>query len=206
MAEPDRHVVLLGDSILDNGAYTDGGPDVTAQLRAHVPCTLAARDGSVVADVPGQLARAPDAATHLVISAGGNDALRYEHVLAAPAASVAAALALLGEVAGHFRAQYGVMLDAVTRRALPTAVCTIYDPRFPEPERQRLAVAGLALFNDAIIREAFARGLAVIDLRLICAEPGDLANPIEPSSRGGVKIAAAIARFATAPAGLRVLP
>ena len=27
------HVVLLGDSIFDNGAYTQGGPDVITQLR-----------------------------------------------------------------------------------------------------------------------------------------------------------------------------
>jgi hypothetical protein len=29
------HVVLLGDSILDNGAYTSGGPDVVTQLRQY---------------------------------------------------------------------------------------------------------------------------------------------------------------------------
>jgi hypothetical protein len=34
----------------------------------------------------------------------------------------------------------------------------------------------------------------VIDLRLVCTEPADYANPIEPSSRGGEKIAQAIMR------------
>jgi hypothetical protein len=28
------HLILLGDSILDNAAYTEGGPDVVTQLRA----------------------------------------------------------------------------------------------------------------------------------------------------------------------------
>jgi hypothetical protein len=32
----------------------------------------------------------------------------------------------------------------------------------------------------------------VIDLRLVCTEPADYANPIEPSSGGGEKIARAI--------------
>jgi hypothetical protein len=32
----------------------------------------------------------------------------------------------------------------------------------------------------------------VIDLRLICSEPADYANPIEPSGPGGQKIARAI--------------
>ena len=44
------HLVLLGDSIFDNAAYTAGGPDVVTQLRAQLPpgwsATLAAVDGS----------------------------------------------------------------------------------------------------------------------------------------------------------------
>jgi hypothetical protein len=77
-------------------------------------------------------------------------------------------------------------------RGLPIAVCTIYDGRFPDPRRQRLVVTGLALFNDVITREAFARGLPLVDLRLICGEDADYANPIEPSVQGGAKTAAAI--------------
>jgi hypothetical protein len=52
----------------------------------------------------------------------------------------------------------------------------------------------LTVFNDAILRVAFENALSVIDLRLICNTPSDYANPIEPSSLGGAKIAAAIAR------------
>jgi hypothetical protein len=50
------------------------------------------------------------------------------------------------------------------------------------------------LFNDVILRTAFERRLAVIDLRLVCTDPADYANQIEPSGRGGRKIAEAIAR------------
>jgi hypothetical protein len=56
-----------------------------------------------------------------------------------------------------------------------------------------VAVAGLTLFNDVITREAFGRGLPLVDLRLVCGEDADYANPIEPSARGGAKIAGAIA-------------
>jgi hypothetical protein len=51
------------------------------------------------------------------------------------------------------------------------------------------------VFNDAITRQAFARGLPVIDLRLVCDDDADYANPIEPSSQGGDKIVHAIARL-----------
>ena len=74
-----RHVVLLGDSIFDNGTYVPGEDAVIDQLRAELPndweATLLARDGDVVADVATQLMELPDSATDLVVSVGGNDAL-----------------------------------------------------------------------------------------------------------------------------------
>jgi hypothetical protein len=50
----------------------------------------------------------------------------------------------------------------------------------------------LALFNDAIYRIAAEMRLPVLELRLVCTELGDYANPIEPSGQGGRKIARAI--------------
>jgi hypothetical protein len=88
------------------------------------------------------------------------------------------------------------MLDDVTARGLPVAVCTIYDAHFPDMKQRRRASLGLTIFNDCITREASARGLALIDLRLILTADSDLANPIEPSVSGGAKIANAIAAFA----------
>ena len=61
------------------------------------------------------------------------------------------------------------------------------------PQRRRLAATALTIFNDVITRAAFTPGLPLIDLRLICNEDADFANPIEPSVQGGAKIAAAIA-------------
>ena len=61
-----------------------------------------------------------------------------------------------------------------------------------------MARIGLRTFNDVILRVAFENRLAVIDLRLVCSEPADYANPIEPSGGGGLKIATAIARAAGA--------
>ena len=196
-----KHVVLLGDSIFDNAAYVPGEPDVIRQLRARLPpdwqATLRAVDGAVTAGVTGQLQRVPQDASHFVVSVGGNDALRYSGILEEPARSVAQAVGRLADVRAQFQREYRAMLDAVLARGLPTAVCTIYDARFPDAERQRLVVTGLSIFNDIIMREAFSRGLPLIDLRLICDRDEDYANPIEPSARGGEKISAAIARLVT---------
>lgn len=193
------HVVLLGDSIFDNAAYVAGAPDVVRQVRQRLPlgvkATLAAVDGSKISDVRQQLRRVPDDATHLVLSVGGNDALGNSDFLGAPASSTAEALLGLAEIGDEFEHDYRSMLAEVLARGLPTAICTVYYPRFPDATLQKLAVAGLTVFNDSIVRAAFTHGLPLLDLRLICTEEGDYANPIEPSARGGEKIARAIVEF-----------
>ena len=196
------HVVLLGDSVFDNAAYVAGGPDVVRQLRSALPhdwrATLVAVDGATVSSLPSQMRRIPADASHLVVSVGGNDALRDEGTLHGPARSVAEGLMRLAAIRDRFAAAYRDMLDGLLATGLPVAACTIYDPRFVDRLRQDLAVAGLALFNDAILRAAFTRGLPVLDLRLVCDEDADYANPIEPSVQGGAKIAAVIARMVAA--------
>jgi len=193
-----RHVVLLGDSVFDNGAYAGNG-GVIQQLRALIPATwrasLCAVDGSTTIDVPIQLDRTPADATHLVVSVGGNDALAQTGILGETADSMARALSRLADIAGGFERNYRTMLDTVLDRGLPAAFCTIYYPQFPNPLRQRLAVTALTVFNDSIIREVVSRGLPLLDLRLICSDPADYANAVEPSAQGGGKIAAAIHRL-----------
>ena len=193
------HVVLLGDSVFDNGAYVAGGPDVVAQLRSLLPegwrATLLAVDGAVTADVARQLGRLPADASRLVVSVGGNDALGQAGVLDEGAGSVAEALDRLAGIRERFWRNYAAMLDGVEARGVPAAVCTIYDGRLPDPRRRRLATTALATLNDTITREAFRRGLPLIDLRVLLNEDADYANPIEPSTKGGAKMAAAIAEL-----------
>jgi hypothetical protein len=194
------HIVLLGDSIFDNGVYVPGHPDVVKQLRSELPegwtATLAAVDGAVTRSVPGQLARLPSDATHLVLSVGGNDALGESSVLSSGVRSVAEALALLAEAQERFARNYADMLKSVLNLDLPTALCTIYDTPSTAPNHRIIRTA-LALFNDVITRAAFSEGLPLVDLRLICSEDDDYANPIEPSAKGGEKMARAIARLVT---------
>ena len=195
-----KRVVLLGDSVFDNAAYVGSrDPDVRRQVADLLPqdaqAILLAQDGAFISDVVLQLGRLPRDATHLVVSAGGNDALREAGVLDERAVSVTDAMNKLAVVGDRFGCDYSALLDAVAKRGLPAAVCTIYEARFPEAARRRVAATALTLLNDRITVEAFSRGLSLIDLRVICDQEEDFANPIEPSARGGDKIARAIAAF-----------
>ncbi len=193
------HVVLLGDSIFANAAYTGGAPDVVRQVRQRLPhgskATLRAVDGGTTGDVREQLRYLPADATHLIVSAGGNDALGFIDFLGAPAQSTAEALLGLADIAAEFERRYQGMLTEVLAYGLPTAICTIYYPRFPEPDLQKISVTALTVFNDCITRAAFIHRIPLIDLRLICTEEDDYADPIEPSARGGEKIANAVVKL-----------
>jgi lysophospholipase L1-like esterase len=195
------HTVLLGDSIFDNAPYVAGGPAVIDHLQQQLPegwrGTLLAVDGSITSDVPYQLRRLPSDASHLFVSIGGNDALSQAGVLEKGARSVAEGLLHLAEVSTQFEQSYQRMLQAVLQQRCPTALCTIYYPAYPDPLMQRVAVTASSLFNDCILRAAIGAGLPVLDLRLVCNDPADYANPIEPSVAGGAKIARGIVEVIT---------
>jgi hypothetical protein len=201
-----HHLVLLGDSVLDNGAYTEGGPAVLAQVQAALPngwrASLNAVDGSTTEDVAAQLSRVPTGATHLLLSVGGNDAILCAEVLESPVSSSGEALLMLADAVARFEASYRSVIEGCLRLGLPLVVCTVYHGNFPEPSYQRRVIVALAAFNDVIIRVAVERNLKVIDLRFICSTPGDYANPIEPSVVGGAKISQAIARAVGALPGI----
>jgi hypothetical protein len=192
------HIVLLGDSIFDNAPYVNGGPDVIAHLRRMIPpgtkATLLARDGDMTRNVTEQLRHLPSDATHLIVSVGGNDALAEARILSDRVRSIAKALLMLSSVREEFATGNRDMLDAVMRRQRPTAICSIYDGFVNDEVQQRVNVTALSIFNDCITREASRRALPLIDLRVICNEPQDYANPIEPTVHGGAKIARAIVK------------
>lgn len=189
------HVVLLGDSIFDNEAYTGGEPGVAGHLRelmgAEQQVTLLAVDGSRTAEVKQQLLGIPPDATHLALSSGGNDALAEEGLLTRSVRTGGDALAMLSEPVADFAARYGALGRELARTRLPLLFCTIYDGNLPRAQATAARIA-VAVFNDTIQRTANELGARVLELRSVCRAPSDYANPIEPSGSGGRKIAEAI--------------
>jgi hypothetical protein len=149
-------------------------------------------DGATSRDLPDQIPSVPADATHLVISVGGNDALMNSDLLDSPVASTREALLLFGARTARFEEDYRVAIRSALAARRPTACCTIYNGNLG-PHEAPVARVAIMLFNDVILRVGREHGLNTIDLRLVCTQPGDYANPIEPSDQGGQKIARAIA-------------
>ena len=206
------HVILCGDSIFDNKPYVQPGePDVTTQVNALLPedsnATKLAVDGNITEDICRQLQSLPNDATHLFISVGGNNALGGINVFTEPVANVGEALIYVNTMRNQFETRYKEMLQHALSQELPLTVCSIYYPQFHSQNMERvcpdgngvngetfqqMAMAALANFNDAIFRQSFQLKVPLIDLRVLCDEDVDFANPIEPSAVGGQKIARAI--------------
>lgn len=189
-----NHIVLLGDSIFDNGPYVPANETVSDHLSAILPdgwrSTLLAKDGAVVSSVTEyQIERIPRDATHLVLSIGGNDALGVStYMLGMKANLIRDALMSLSKPLTAFADEYARLLRQLRAYQLPLIVCTVYDA---VPGLQLAEKAGLSLFNDIITRNVIAGGDIIMDLRGICTEADDYSevSPIEPSSAGGAKIA-----------------
>ncbi len=201
------HLVLLGDSVFDNRAYTGSEPDVITHLngllRPPWRATLLAVDGATSAGLAAQVRKVPGDATHAVVSVGGNDALGNIDLLGSPAGSTADALTLFGRRVAAFETGYRDAVESALSLKCHLALCTIYNGNLPDRQQAALARVALMMFNDVILRTAFEHGASVIDLRLVCSQPADYANPIEPSGTGGLKIAKAVARAVGALNGTR---
>ena len=211
-----KHIILAGDSIFDNSAYINNNePDVAAQVKSVMGkndrVTLLAVDGDVTSGVKRQLERLPEDATHLIISAGGNDALGVLNELTEQANNIGEGFYKFYDIRSQFEDKYSSMLNSAISHGLPTTVCTVYDPCFNHGDlnrvedymwygisankMQKTTVTALPIFNDIITRQAVTSSVPLMDLRLIFNSDSDYANPIEPSADGGIKMARVIKKI-----------
>lgn len=187
---PRDHLVLLGDSVLDNGVYVGAKkfkqPSVSEQFRAGRDwnVTLCAKDGARMRDMPRQLektlALAPP--TLLLLSIGGNDGLGYLKRLGG-----CGGFREIFKIKAEFAKDYEATLQKVLALGVPLVIMTIYCP-WVSGLQYILASRGVALLNGVIRDMAEKYKLPVIDNWRIFDRAEDFANAIEPGVPGGHKM------------------
>jgi len=199
-----KRIILLGDSIIDNGAYVrPGEADVAKQLQALLPqlaIIKRAVDGAVCADVLGSQTANLESTDRIILSAGGNDALQHIDLLDAATVTTAKQVLLrLAAIRADFRRTYASLLDRLVTIRAPVLVLTVYNPCFDghgmDATYQQAAEGAISLYDDVIQLEAHRRSFKVLELRTLFTSPADYANPIEPSALGGAKLAQAISAW-----------
>jgi lysophospholipase L1-like esterase len=196
-----RRIILLGDSIIDNGAYVHPGePDVGRQLQALLPdysVIKRALDGAACEDVLNSQLADLESTDCIILSVGGNDALQHIDLLEAATPTTAKdVLVRLCAIRQEFRQRYSSLLDRLAITRAPVMVLTVYNPCFDghgmDATYQRAGESAISIFNDVIQREAHCRSFNILELRTLFIDHTDYANPIEPSAIGGTKLAKAM--------------
>jgi hypothetical protein len=124
-----QHIALMGDSIFDNRNYVGSDPDVVTHLRKQLPtgwaATLCAIDGSTSNMIVAQMTRIPKDTTYIVVSVGGNDALKHQDLLSNNEGNNQSILTELAQVAATFTDNYREALVKLKALGKPITVCTI---------------------------------------------------------------------------------
>jgi hypothetical protein len=194
-SSPDviRHLVLLGDA-LQNIQLGEGHPEDALVPRPRNPWKL------TVLQAPEVLRKShvraiPAQASHIGICIDGGWAIETSGLLQGDAQSVRGTLDALASAADEFERILACLIAAAKETGLPTIICTLVPARYVDPVQERAAATALAIFNDRILRRAFAERLSIVELRLVCDEDSDYASETL-LSHAGVRKVANVARSA----------
>jgi len=185
-----RHLTLLGDA-LQNIDLGDGTRESALVPQPRNPWKLTVLE---VAE-QGPLRAIPRDATHVGIALDGGWTIEASGLLKGGAKSIEGALETLAAAADEFESVFTRVIDIALEPGLPTIICTLVPARHLDPSRQQVAATALAIFNDRILRKAFAARISIVELRLVCDEDGDYASETL-LSRTGVRKVANVARSA----------
>jgi hypothetical protein len=188
-----RHLALLGDA-LQNIDLGEGTPESALVPQPRNPWKLTILQPEEVLE-RGPTWAVPRDATHIGVAIDGGWAIETSGLLTGGVLSMRSALEMLASAADEFENVFTRLIDAALETGLPTIVCTLVPARHVEPVRQQVAATALAIFNDRILKKAFAARLSIVELRLVCDEDGDYATETL-LSRTGVRKVANVARSA----------
>jgi len=188
-----RHLALLGDA-LQNINLGEGTRERALVPQPRNPWKLTVLQPAEVLE-RGLVRAIPSDATHIGVAIDGGWAIETSGLLTGSARSIHGALETLASAADEFENVFTRLINAALETGLPTIVCTLVPSRHLEPSRQQVAATALAIFNDRILKRAFAARLSIVELRLVCDEDGDYASETL-LSRAGVRKVANVARSA----------
>ena len=192
-----RHVVLLGDVLVDAYSSIDKTPgEFENDL---LPGTRDQWKISVISEAEveraGPALAVPGDATHAIIFIEGNYAIEQSGLLRGRPDAYGKTLEQLSLAADEFERTLERLIYVAQAARLVIMVCTMFQPNYKDPVRQRAACSALAVFNDRVTKRAAQARVALIDLRLICSDPEDYDKPTQ-LSKSGLQKAANVIHFA----------
>lgn len=181
----NENYVLLGDSILKNDSYVSSGESVDDRLFEHTNHVYNfATDNAKIGDIEAQLSKVPiklnTSNTRIFLSVGANNLLSY-YVEENQDIGDTHVLTTLFHAYRH-------CVNSIRRR-FSNAYLYVLDVYYPPHLQYRPFHSILREWNRRLYSIS---GIEVLDISNRLAEPDDFTFQIEPSSKGGEKIATMI--------------
>ena len=195
-------IYLLGDSVFDNAPYVKPGGSLIEIMKNQfdLEAELLAVDGNKIEHLPEQMRQIDKTNlehSHFFFSAGGNDILPVKNEFSHQVGSLGDGLSHIYDFQKDFAKKCEEYLQCVNfllEKGAKVGVFTIYEGSFNEVTVKRAVSAGVSIFNDVLYRTFYKlnnshKNFRMYELRELCHEKEDFANPIEPSAKGAEKIA-----------------
>merc|ERR1719321_1155149 len=126
---------------------------------------MLAQDGSMLEDVQQrQLPFIPESATHIVISASGNDLLALLNQMVVSHFSMNSVYAALVDGMANVAERYRDIMQELKSTGCHIACCTVYRPNFDHLFFKSLAMFSLGLHNSRIRATTVDLDISVVDL------------------------------------------
>lgn len=178
----NEHIVLIGDSVLNNSIYVPFGKSVFDILKTKTPNIFNfAKDGATINDCYSQLDKIPTelnkTGTYIFISAGGNDILNMNEKLEEP-------------IIKRLFNNYMELIKSVRTKfeGAKINVLNLYLPTSPHYQSYKQTVNQWnALINE--YSSKVGEMYNVINLDTLLTTPSDFIYDIEPSESASQKIA-----------------
>ena len=201
-----KHVVLLGDSIIDNEPYVlSDEKSVLQHLErlSHHQYTQLALDGDTTQDVLDKQLEVTTIkeGTNFVLSIGGNDLLQNLHLLFnSDTENLNEGLGFLhNNIFKQLEQRYEAIVKVLSFYRANLLLLTVYEGDLGRTDEFRGVLDSSKIMasslNDIVYKTAKKYGADVLELRHIFTSSEDYANPIEPSHIGGEKLAKAITEW-----------
>jgi len=182
-----KNIVLLGDSILNNSDYTfpkDSVPSlISQQLEKSPEKTLynLAKDGATINDCVNQLKSFPhelnNSETSVFISAGGNDILNGRRTEI--------------EQIDKLFTKYMDFIQSVKKRLDKTNIILL-KLYYPVKPLYKIYYPAVTQWNQLLVKNSSTVGYNLLETDKLIILEEDIVYDIEPSAKGGKKIADAV--------------
>jgi hypothetical protein len=188
-----ENIILLGDSVFKNNRYVSDKNSVESMLDRRIPHLINnSQDGSVIVDLYSQMEKIPVSlnvsSTNIFVSSGGNDLINYFFNKRINNSN----LYIIDDI---FQ-KYSKFIDSLCVK-MDKCNIILLDIYYPKSNQYIKYYPLIQIFNNKLYEFSSIKGLVIIQISDSMNEEDDFTHQIEPSIKGGEKIANAICDYST---------